>query len=714
MRHVENLTRWVLRHKLMVVAFWAVVTVIGFIAAPGLSGVLSKDFSLPGQPGYEANQALLQQYGNGGIAAPLVAVVKLPEGSSITAPATEAQLARALNSVKKAGPDIRVVGYPGTHDPRFISPDGRTTFAYIYAPVIPGFDLKPVSYPKITAALDSATVAGQPIQLTGIALLSGNAGSSNGPSLLVEVLIGGVGALLVLAFVFASFLALVPLLMAIVAIPSTLLIINGLARLTDVSFIVQFLVSLIGLGVAIDYSLLVVTRWREERALGAEGDEAIVRTMKTAGRAVLVSGAAVAIGLAALVVIPVPFLRSIGYGGLLIPVVSVLVALTLLPVILSKVGTKLEWPRIRKEANASRGWSAWARLVVRHRWIAAIVGVAILGLLLVPALNIVVGQPSATSLANPGPAATALNDLHSAGMGDGTLTPMEVLATPETAAATATALAAVPGIRLAVAPAPKVPQWTNGTTSIVEVIPDADGATAAGRDAIGAVRDAAAALPGSPQVGGLGPENRDFISAVYGSFPLMIALIAIVTFIFLAREFRSLLLALKAVLLNVLSVAAAWGIMVWVWQEGNLSETIWDTPATGAIDAWIPLMVFAFLYGLSMDYEVFILSRMREEFDVTGSNTGAIVVGIGRTGRLVTSAALILFMAFIALGATPETTVRVFATGLAAGILLDATVVRGLLVPALVSLFGRWNWWLPAWAAKILRTTPSLPPRGAD
>ena len=125
-------------------------------------------------------------------------------------------------------------------------------------------------------------------------------------------------------------------------------------------------------------------------------------------------------------------------------------------------------------------------------------------------------------------------------------------------------------------------------------------------------------------------------------------------------------------------------------------------------------MVFAFLYGLSMDYEVFILSRMREEFDVTGSNTGAIVVGIGRTGRLVTSAALILFMAFIALGATPETTVRVFATGLAAGILLDATVVRGLLVPALVSLFGRWNWWLPAWAAKILRTTPSLPPRGAD
>ena len=528
------------------------------------------------------------------------------------------------------------------------------------------------------------------------------------------MLLGGVGALIVLAFVFASFLAVVPLLMAIVAIPSTLLIVNGLARLTDVSFIVQFLVSLIGLGVAIDYSLLVVTRWREERALGAQGDDAIVKTMKTAGRAVLVSGAAVAVGLVALVVIPVPFLRSIGYGGLLIPVVSVLVALTLLPVILAKWGSRLEWPRLRKEETASRGWTAWARMTVRRRWIAAGVGLAILGLLLVPAFNIVVGQPSATALANPGPAATALNNLHSAGIDDGALTPMEVLATPATAASTATALAAVPGIRTAVAPAASDPTWTNGTTSIVEVIPEADGATAAGRDAITNVRDTAATLPGAPQVGGIGPQNSDFISSVYGSFPLMILLIAIVTFIFLAREFRSLLLPLKAVLLNILSVAAAWGIMVWVWQEGNLSESIWNTPATGAIDAWIPLMVFAFLYGLSMDYEVFILSRMREEYDVTGSTTKSIVVGIGRTGRLVTSAALILFLAFIALGATPETTVRIFATGLAAGILLDATVVRALLVPALVSLFGRWNWWLPTWAAKVLRVKPSLPPPGSD
>ena len=190
--------------------------------------------------------------------------------------------------------------------------------------------------------------------------------------------------------------------------------------------------------------------------------------------------------------------------------------------------------------------------------------------------------------------------------------------------------------------------------------------------------------------------NADFIDAVYGSFPLMIALISVLTFLLLARAFRSLLLPLKAVILNVLSVGAAWGVIALVWQNGHGSEEIWGIAATGSIASWIPLMVFAFLYGLSMDYEVFILARMREEYDQTGDTDEAVVFGLGRTGRLVTSAALILFLAFAALASGPETDVKILATGLAAGILLDATVIRALLVPAVVSLFGRWNWWLPS------------------
>jgi putative drug exporter of the RND superfamily len=210
-------------------------------------------------------------------------------------------------------------------------------------------------------------------------------------------------------------------------------------------------------------------------------------------------------------------------------------------------------------------------------------------------------------------------------------------------------------------------------------------------------------------VGGALAQNDDFIDAVYGNFPLMIALIGVITFLLLARAFRSLLLPLKAVILNIVSIGAAWGVMTLIWQYGHGSEEIWGIDPTGAITAWMPLMVFAFLYGLSMDYEVFILARMREEYDASGDTDGAVVRGIGRTGRLVTSAALILFLAFMSLAASPGTDIKVLATGLAAGILLDATVIRALLVPAVVSMFGSWNWWLPSWAARPLRVEPSLP-----
>src|SRR5437588_2575750 len=189
----------------------------------------------------------------------------------------------------------------------------------------------------------------------------------------------------------------------------------------------------------------------------------------------------------------------------------------------------------------------------------------------------------------------------------------------------------------------------------------------------------------------------------------MLAVIAIVTFLLLARAFRSVVLALKAVLVNLASLGAAFGFLALFWQNGHGSNLIYGVPATGSIRNWIPIVTFAFLFGLSMDYEVFILSRMREEYDRTGSTNAAVVEGLGRTGRLVTSAALILFLAFASLASAPGTDIKVFATALGAGILLDATVVRALLLPALVALFGRWNWWMPEWARRglLLPATPS-------
>ena len=597
---------------------------------------------------------------------------------------------------------MRVVSWASTGDRRFVSADGRTTFGLVFPP--PTGPNGPSLGPAVSGAMRGALPPGATLRVTGFDELSAG-DSGGGTGVLTETLLGGLGALAVLAFVFGALLALVPLLIAAVSILATFLVILGLTGLTEVSFIVQFLVALIGLGVAIDYSLLLVTRWREERANGHEGDEAVHRAMASAGRAVVFSGVTVAVGLVALVLLPVPFLRSVGIGGMLIPLVSVLVTVTLLPVLLATVGRRIDWPRLRKEAHASHGWTAWAHGVVRARWLAALGAAAVLAVLVVAALGIQVGEAKADTLARNGAAAEGLAALGRASLPSGVLTPVEVLVPgggdPRAAAAR---LAGVAGVQDAVAP--DGPAWRRGGSAMVSVLPVDEPSTAAGRQTVTRVRDAAAGVPGV-MVGGTGAGLIDGIHAIYGSFPLMLAVIALVTFVLLARAFRSLLLPAKAVLLNLVSVGASYGVLVLVWQRGYGSETVWGIPATGAITLWVPLMAFAFLYGLSMDYEVFILARMREEYDRSGSTTAAITEGLGRTGRLVTSAALILFLAFASLASSPQTDVKIMATALGAGILLDATVVRALLVPALVSLLGRWNWWLPAWAARPLGVEPS-------
>jgi len=211
-------------------------------------------------------------------------------------------------------------------------------------------------------------------------------------------------------------------------------------------------------------------------------------------------------------------------------------------------------------------------------------------------------------------------------------------------------------------------------------------------------------------VAGAGPVLKDYDSGIYQKVPLVVLFLAVLTFFALTRAFRSVVLALKAVILNLVSLAATFGVMTFVWQEGHGSRAIFSVKSTGSITFWVPIMIFAFLYGLSMDYEVFILTRVREEFDRGGDTNKALVEGLGRTGRLVTSAALILFLAFVSLAASPGTDIKVLASGLGSGILLDATVVRMLLVPALVVLFGRWNWYLPDSFARLLRVEPSVRP----
>jgi putative drug exporter of the RND superfamily len=685
---LSRLARLVLRHRRITFAAWILLFLVGAFAATRVSNRLTVDFSLPGQPGYETAQTIDRTYGNGGQTPPTLLVVTAPQKLDT------ARVDRAFAALHEQAPKLRVV--PGS-----TTKDGRSTFAYVFSPLPKSFTSAPAS--KQAEGLLRRALPGYTVQRTGLQELS-DSGSSDGPGVFAETMFGALGALAVLAFVFASLLALVPMLIAAVSILTTLLVVLGLTYIADVSFIVQFLVALVGLGVAIDYSLLVVTRWREERAHGRSNEEAVVLATETAGHAVLLSGLTVAIGLVALIVLPVPGLRSVGYGGMLIPLVSVASTLTLLPALLGSIGPRVDWPRVRKESSASRPWTWWARLVVRHRFIAAAVGVAALAVLLVPVFGLTTGQTSADALAKSGPAYAAYQRLLDGGVPDGALTPMEVLVQRGQAASLEQRLAHVGGIADVVVPGG---DDRNGTT-VALVVPQHQTVNDASLAVVRDTRDALDGAPGVVGIAGEGPIELDYEHAVFGSFPLMFSVIALLTFLLLARAFRSVLLAAKALVFNLLSMAATFGLMTWFWQEGHGSNLLFGIPATGAITFWIPLMVFAFLFGLSMDYEVFILTRVREEYDRTGSTTGAIVEGIGRTGRLVTSAALILFLAFASLASAPNTDLKVLATGLGAGILLDATIVRALLLPALVVVFGKWNWWFPRRVARALRVTADV------
>src|SRR5215210_9262113 len=428
---MSSLTRWVLAHKRIVVIGWSALTITGIAASGPASKRLANDSSVPAKEGWETTVAIAERYdGNpDGGSVPLLPVVTLPAGTTVDSPGVKAELAAADVRLRAALPHARIASFASTRSRAFVSKDGRTVFALAYPRPAAKSDWgeNPEAARAATRALRGVTVAGQPVRVTGFDALSEDSGESDGPGVLAEALIGGVGALLVLVFVFASALAVVPLLMAFVSIMTAFVPLLALTAVADVSPVVQFLIVLIGLGVAIDYSLLVVSRWREERAHGAHGDAAVQRAMETAGRAVVFSGITVAIGLLALIALPLPFLHSMGYGGMLIPIVTVLVAITLLPVLLAKAGQRLDWPHRRSDDRASRAWTLWAQAVARRRWFAAGAGVAVIVALALAATDLQLGSSDADTVARSGDAREGLIALEKGGIGEGALLPNDVL-----------------------------------------------------------------------------------------------------------------------------------------------------------------------------------------------------------------------------------------------------------------------------------------------
>jgi RND superfamily putative drug exporter len=388
---------------------------------------------------------------------------------------------------------------------------------------------------------------------------------------------------------------------------------------------------------------------------------------------------------------------------MLIPAVSVLAALTLLPALLAVLGERINrFPVVpRRLIGSGRpedgAWGRWARFVLRRPRAVAAVGVAIVAVLAGLGTQLHATEAPLRNFPGSGTAIAGRDQLAAAGISPGVMKPIDVLVERGgNSQDVAARLRAVPGLVGATT------IWHHGPSSLVEAFPAIDGA-APGIQAI--IDRSAAGLKGTDAtVTGVAAVDRDFLHALSGRLPYVLALVLILTLILLTRAFRSIVLPLKAMLLNLVSLAAAFGVVVFVFQQGH-GSSLWGVDATESVTAWVPVMIFAFLFGLSMDYEVFMLSRMREAYDETGSTEKAIELGLARTGKLVTSAAVILMFAFLVLSTSPGYEVKPLAIGLAAGIILDATVIRALLVPALMRLLGDANWWTPDWTA-LLRRKP--------
>ncbi len=696
------MAEFILKHKFLVVLTWITLSVVSFLTMGQLGPRLDYSYTTPGQIGFESNRAIQARFILDPEFEAEIPVLTLPAGVSMASPAGQAMAHKVFEIARTTGP-VTVQDYTSTHDPKFILEGGRAAWAIVSIPN-PDFGAGKGIEDRLPKALAQATPPGAKMQLTGYAPMLSNQGP-NAANMIKGIMLGGVLAFVVLLIVYGSPIAILPIVMAAPSMLGAFLGVLGLTHVTHVSYFIPHMIVLLSLGISIDFSLMVVIRWREEREKGFANEAAVLSAMRTAGRAVALSGLTAGVGLASLIVLPIPFLRSVGYGSMMIPFVAVCVSLTLLPVCLAWFGPTLDrfclWPQ--GSTVYSLAWERWGRLVLRHQWKAALLGLAFLAVTSLPLRAMQTGMALIGALRQDGPAAEAFHRLEANGIPSGVSFPIWVMTHGGAAAAQqAQAIAAAtPGVYKVLAS--DTPDFRKDQDALLMVLPFDEGARPEGKAVVTELRRRLADLPGGPaQVGGATAGGMSFTDAVYGGFPLLLLVVSLATMAILIVSLRSIVLAVKAVLLNIISLGSAFGFMVFFWQQGHGSDLIYGMPATGAIRMWIPSIIFASLFGLSMDYEIFVLSRIREEYVRTGSTQEAVVGGLARTGRLVTCAALILMVTFLSLSIDPNQIVKIQASTLAFGVVIDAVIIRTLLLPALVSLMGRWNWWMPAGLARIL------------
>ncbi|MGB2953338.1 MAG: MMPL family transporter [Gaiellaceae bacterium] len=709
---MERWTRLVLRFRWPILVGWLVVILVGGWSSTRLSALLSNTFNVPGTDSDRARAILQEHFGDRSDGAFNV-VFRVPNAQ---APAVRRRLQLALDRAATKLP---------TGEPRALNVAGRHV---LYGDIVSTLDLAHAK--KYTGDIYRALPHGRGITsyVTGQAAIQHDLDPifsqdlKKGESIALPI------AFVVLLAVFGLSVAVtMPFLFAAATIMGTLGIVYGVAHLLTMPTYVTNLVQLIGLGIAVDYSLLIVYRFREELRRNDTKEEAIVRTMATAGRAVIFSGATVAIGLALLLFMPTPFMRAMGVGGFLIPLVSIAAAATLQPALLSLYGRKgtaripLLPKRFRGEAET--GFWHWlaGSIMRRPAWFLA-AGAALLVAAAIPVFGLQLTPGSAQGIPQTPQSVRGFNLLRHA-IGPGTVSPTQIVVDSGRAGGVRAPQVQAAVRRLA-GRLERDPEVVTVRTSPAPPFVDRSGryeeVIVAGRHEYGEepaqkfvhrLRDQivpAAGFPSSTQVlaGGGPPQGVDFLQRSYSLFPWLVLGVLALTYLLLMRAFRSVVLPLKAVVLNLLSVAASYGMLVLVFRWG-VGQTVLGLYQFGQIEGWIPIFLFAMLFGLSMDYEVFLVTRMREEWDRGADNVKAVSQGLERTGRIVTAAAIIMVAAFSGFVAGRIVGLQEFGLGLAVAILVDATIVRALLVPSLMALFGRWNWWLPRNVARVIRVKPS-------
>ena len=520
--------------------------------------------------------------------------------------------------------------------------------------------------------------------------------------------------LILLVLVFGSVVAAgLPLGVGALAVVGTLLVLRVIASITDVSIFALNLTTAMGLGLAIDYSLFIVSRYREELRRGLEPHNAVVRTVETAGRTVAFSALTVAVSLAALLVFPLAFLRSFAYAGTAVALVAAAGAVVTLPALLAVLGRRVDkwvlWHHEPKPVGEGM-WHRIATMVMRRPVPVAAVVIVFLLALGVPFLHIEFGLPDDRVL----PAGASSRQVHEdlrQNFSSNEALPLQVVTTDVGTAgdadidAYATRVSNVEGVArvdartgsyvdgaLVFPAGERAAQFTADGATWLSVVPSVEPLSPEGETLVEQVRAADAPFP--VEVGGRSAELVDLKDSLFSRMPLAIGLIALSTFVLLFLMFGSVVVPLKALVINVLSLSATFGAMVWIFQDGHLSGVL-DFTATGTIDTNTPILMFCVAFGLSMDYEVFLLSRIKEEYDRTHDNTASVAIGLERTGRIVTAAAVLISVIFLAFATSGITFIKLFGVGLALAVLMDTFVIRATLVPAFMRLAGNANWWAP-------------------